>query len=235
LTADGVTASDDPERGAWRDDPQAYLASYREAREPEWRAYHEEPSVPVGADELNAYFAKLTSWNKRFLADYARDVRLVADARTWSVRLSRIGGVLEEDPVDAGYTIHVPPRALRAIVDGRIGWEEALLSLRLSLHRDPDVFDLTLMSLLRYGNQPAQTMQMVREREDAASGETIERCGYAFQRFCPHAGEDLALADIADGVLECPRHHWKWNLETGECVSGGAVPLRVDAPEPVGD
>ncbi|MGR7001034.1 Rieske 2Fe-2S domain-containing protein [Yinghuangia aomiensis] len=145
--------------------------------------------------------------------------------------LAQVGGALEEDPVDAGYTIHVPSRALRAIVDGRIGWEEALLSLRLSLHRDPDVFDLTLMSLLRYGNHPAQTMQMVRERAEAASGESIERCGYSFQRFCPHAGEDLALADIDGEVLECPRHHWKWDLRTGECVSGGTVPLRVDAAE----
>lgn len=227
LTAAGVAESDDPERGVWRADPAGYLAAYRERRAAEWAAYHEEPFEPVGAAELDAYFATLTSWNKRLLAEYQREVRLVADGVTWAVRLGRVGGVLEEDPVDAGYTIHVPPRALRAIVDGRVGWEEALLSLRLSLHRDPDVFDLTLMSLLRYGNQPAQTMQMVRERDQAAAGESIERCGYSFQRFCPHAGEDLAHADVLDGVVECPRHHWKWDLATGECVSGGTVPLRV--------
>jgi UDP-MurNAc hydroxylase len=231
LTADGVAASADPARGTWRESPQAYLAAYRERRAEEWGAYHDEVFEAVSARELDAYFGKLTSWNKRFLADYQRDVRLVADGHTWSVRLAQVGGALEEDPVDAGYTIHVPSRALRAIVDGRIGWEEALLSLRLSLHRDPDVFDLTLMSLLRYGNHPAQTMQMVRERAEAASGESIERCGYSFQRFCPHAGEDLALADIDGEVLECPRHHWKWDLRTGECVSGGTVPLRVDAAD----
>ncbi|MDI2126741.1 Rieske 2Fe-2S domain-containing protein [Yinghuangia seranimata] len=225
----GVFPPNTPDRGRWRTEPEAYLAAYRDRREAEWQAYHDEPFEPVGAVELDAYFSKLISFNKRFLADYQRDVRLVADGTTWAVRLGRVGGALEEDPVDAGYTIHVPPRALRAIVDGKIGWEEALLSLRLSLHRDPDVFDLTLMSLLRYGNHPAQTMQMVRERAEAASGETIERCGYAFQRFCPHAGEDLALADIdGEGVLECPRHHWKWDLATGECVSGGTVPLRVE-------
>nr|WP_272923977.1 Rieske 2Fe-2S domain-containing protein [Streptomyces sp. SID3343] len=57
------------------------------------------------------------------------------------------------------------------------------------------------------------------------------------QRFCPHAGEDLAHADVTHdeieaGVLECPRHHWKWRLDTGECVAGGTVPLRV---APAGD
>lgn len=227
LTSSGVVASDEPERGRWRDDPDAYLAAYRARRADEWSAYHEDAYEPVTAEELHGYFRKLTDWNKRFLADYERDVRLVADGVTWGVRLGAVGGVLETAPIDAGYTIQVPSRALRAIVDGRIGWEEALLSLRLSLHRAPDTFDLTLMSLLRYGNQPAQTMHMVREREQAATGETIERCGHAFQRFCPHAGEDLAHADIEDGVLECPRHHWKWDLRTGECLAGGTVPLRV--------
>ncbi|HSA51950.1 MAG TPA: Rieske 2Fe-2S domain-containing protein [Yinghuangia sp.] len=231
LTSAGVSVSPDPERGRWRDDPETYLAEYRARRADEWSAYHEEPYEPVHAEELHAYFRKLTDWNKRFLADYKRDVRLVADGAAWGVRLGSVGGVLEADPIDAGYTIQVPPRALRAIVDGRIGWEEALLSLRLSLHRDPDVFDLTMMSLLRYGNHPAQTMQMVREREEASSGETIERRGHTFQRFCPHAGEDLAHADITDGVLECPRHHWKWDLRTGRCVSGGTVPLRVGPAE----
>ncbi|NUU20879.1 MAG: MBL fold metallo-hydrolase [Streptomycetaceae bacterium] len=233
FTAEGVAPSGDPDRGRWRDDPEQYLSAYRERREDEWAAYHEEPYEPVGAAELHTYFARLTAFNKRFLADYRRDVRLVADAASWAVRLARVGGVLEEEPLDAGYTIHVPQRALRAIVDGRIGWEEALLSLRLSLHRDPDVFDLTLMSLLRYGNQPAQTMQMVRERDEAAAGETIERRGHTFQRFCPHAGEDLAHADIDGDIIECPRHHWKWDLATGECVSGGTVPLRVDPTERV--
>jgi UDP-MurNAc hydroxylase len=217
----------------------AGLSAYRDRRAPEWRAWAAQPYEPVRPAELDAYFARLQSWNKRFLGTWRKDIGLTADGGSWSVRLGRIAGdiVLEDEPVDAAYTIEVPQRVLRAIVDGRVGWEEALLSMRLGLARDPDVFDLTLMSLLRYGDHPAQTMQMVRERESAASGESIERCGVRMQRFCPHAGEDLAHADVTHdeveaGVLECPRHHWKWRLDTGECVAGGTVPLRV---APAGD
>jgi UDP-MurNAc hydroxylase len=47
------------------------------------------------------------------------------------------------------------------------------------------------------------------------------------QRFCPHAGEDLTYATIYDDVIECPRHHWKWDARTGECLDGGTIPLRV--------
>jgi UDP-MurNAc hydroxylase len=121
--------------------------------------------------------------------------------------------------------LHVPARVLRQILDGRLGWEEALLSMRVRLHRDPDVFDSRFMGLLRYGNEPAQTIEMMKE---ARSHEWIERDGYRLQRYCPHAGEDLTGATVCDGVLECPRHHWKWNMETGECVDGGSIALRIE-------
>ncbi|MEU6427938.1 MBL fold metallo-hydrolase [Microbispora sp. NPDC046973] len=203
------------------------LAAYRERRRDEWSAFYDEPADPVSSGEIEAYFAKLQLWNKRFLGDFAKDIRLVADGRMWDVRLGRLAErfVIEgEEPYDPEYTLLLCPRTMRAVIEERIGWEEALLSMRVGLHREPDVFDLTFMSLLRYGNQPAQTMQMLRERQNT---ETIERDGLRMQRFCPHAGEDLTYATICDGVIECPRHHWKWDAATGECVAGGALPLRV--------
>jgi UDP-MurNAc hydroxylase len=209
-------------------DPDDYLARYSERRAQEWQAYHTAPAQPVTAPEVEEYFRRLQQWNTRFLRDYRKDIRLVADGAHWGIRLGTLAEqfVFEDEPVDAGYTLNVPPRVLRAVLDGRTGWEEALLSMRLTLHRSPDVFDLTLMSLLRYGNHPAQTMQLVRERENA---ETIERDGLRMQRFCPHAGEDLTYATICRDVIECPRHHWKWDARTGECLDGGTVPLRVSA------
>ncbi len=32
---------------------------------------------------------------------------------------------------------------------------------------------------------------------------------------CPHAGGPLASADVRDGCVVCPVHHWPWNLGTG--------------------
>jgi len=184
----------------------------------------------VTALELEEYFRRLQQWNKRFLGDYRKDIRLVADGMHWGIRLGRLAEqfVFEDEPIDVDYTLRVPPRVLRAVLAGETGWEEALLSMRLTLHRAPDVFDLTLMSLLRYGNHPAQTMQLVRERDNT---ETIERDGLRMQRYCPHAGEDLRFATVCDGVLECPRHHWKWDVRTGDCLDGGTVRLRVEPLE----
>jgi UDP-MurNAc hydroxylase len=67
-------------------------------------------------------------------------------------------------------------------------------------------------------------MQMLRERNNT---ETIERNGLRMQRYCPHAGEDLTFAKIEGGTIECPRHHWMWDAETGSCLAKGTVPLRV--------
>ena len=96
--------------------------------------------------------------------------------------LSSSGGLPEyfkiegEEPYDPEYTLVVSPAVVRSVISGEDGWEEALLSMRVGLRRDPDQFDLTLMGLLRYGRYPAQTMQMVRER---TSTEFINATGYA--------------------------------------------------------
>lgn len=32
---------------------------------------------------------------------------------------------------------------------------------------------------------------------------------------CPHAGGPLGGADVRDGMIVCPIHHWPWDLKTG--------------------
>jgi UDP-MurNAc hydroxylase len=236
-TASGAMARmprPDPDPGGPAPGPPAGdedLEAYRERRRDEWSAFTDRAVEPVGRDELHDYFTSLQRRNRRLLEGFAKSVKLVSGDAAWHVRLGAAAGPGDPVvvPLAAGvatdYTLTVPPWVLRAVVDGETGWEEALLSLRVDLQRDPDVFDLTFMSLLRYGHQPAQTAHMVRERE---AGETIERDGLRMPRFCPHAGEDLAYATIGDGVIECPRHHWKWAIPEGTCIEGGSVDLRLE-------
>ncbi|WP_245551352.1 Rieske (2Fe-2S) protein [Gordonia rhizosphera] len=203
------------------------IPAYRERRKSEWDSYYTKPDPPVSATEIESYFIKLQRKNRNFLADYRKNIRVISDSDFWDVQLGRLAEDFEiesEEPYDPEYTVLVPTRVLHSILDGETGWEEALLSMRLGLHRDPDVFDLTLMGLLRYGNHPVQTMQMLRERQNT---ENIVRDGLKIQRYCPHAGEDLSFAKIENGRIECPRHHWIWDAETGECLEKASIPLRV--------
>jgi UDP-MurNAc hydroxylase len=219
------------EGGSERSDAPT-LDEYRDRRRDEWSEHDRRSIEPVSTAELQAYFSELQRPNARFLDGFDKQVELTSGDQTWRLHLGTAVVellVAESATFVPSYTLNVPVTVLRDIVDGRVGWEEALLSMRLGLHRDPDVFDLTFMSLLRYGSEPAQLRQMSRERQVT---ELIERDGYRLQRWCPHAGEDLAHATICDGVVECPRHHWKWDAETGRCLEGGDVPLRIELATP---
>jgi UDP-MurNAc hydroxylase len=199
------------------------VAEYRQARAQEWMAWYGEPETAPAAGEVEAHFARLERLNKRMLSGYAGDLHLDDGGRSWSVRLGTVAGQLEDEPPEPSYRLHVPPRVLRAVLDGRATWETALLSMRLRLD-EPHGYDSTAMGLLMFGDRPAQTMQMVRQRDN---GESVVRDGLEMQRWCPHAGEDLSLASVRDGVIECARHHWRWDASTGRCIAGGDLPLRV--------
>jgi L-ascorbate metabolism protein UlaG (beta-lactamase superfamily) len=70
-------------------DQDDYLARYRERRRDEWQAYHAAQAQPVTASEVEDYFRRLQRWNTRFLRDYRKDIRLVADGTRWGIRLVR--------------------------------------------------------------------------------------------------------------------------------------------------
>jgi UDP-MurNAc hydroxylase len=65
--------------------------------------------------------------------------------------------------------------------------------------------------------------------EAAHDDETITMDGWAFQRRCPHLKADLArFGQIEGNVLTCQMHGWKWNLESGRCITSVGRPLRTE-------
>jgi UDP-MurNAc hydroxylase len=80
------------------------------------------------------------------------------------------------------------------------------------------------MVLLTCGDEPAVTKAY---KQGTNPDEMTTKAGYEFQRWCPHAGEDLNYARIEDGKITCIRHEWCWDAETGECLTGQKVPLKV--------
>jgi UDP-MurNAc hydroxylase len=197
------------------------LNEYSELRKDEWDIGKE---VEIKTEGIQKYFAKLSSDNVHILQEYKK-FHIETENDVWAVELYKNQATVTEGRKDnMNYNFVVPSYILQAIINKECGWEEALLSMRIKLNRNPDVFDSKLFGLLRYGNEPIQTKQMVK---DEKSNEMIEKDGYCFQRYCPHAGEDLSYADIENGVVKCPRHYWKWDLQTGECVAGGSIKLNV--------
>ena len=141
--------------------------SYRKRRFGEWNEYHELPAESVDSTELQAYFENYSDVISDSWPSTPRTLRYspLMEGGTFGLVVSPRSSCSTSRSNLVSFTLNVPPQVLRSIIDGRAGWEEALLSLRLGLWREDDVFDLTLMSLLRYGNERAQTRQMIRDRE----------------------------------------------------------------------
>jgi UDP-MurNAc hydroxylase len=65
--------------------------------------------------------------------------------------------------------------------------------------------------------------------EAANDDETISMGDYAFQRRCPHLKADLTrFGQVEGNVLTCQMHGWKWNLDSGKCITSVGRPLRTE-------
>ncbi len=49
---------------------------------------------------------------------------------------------------------------------------------------------------------------------------------YAIEVGCKHQGADITGGHISGDVATCPRHGWKFNLVSGECLNQDAPRLR---------
>lgn len=210
-----------------------YLSRYARDRAPALAAVHAahpEPGPELAAT-FAAHFGHLAALSPYFLSRIGMTVRFAVTGPhggNWDVRMDADGlrVDLTGQESEPAYTFTVAGRWLAAVLDGRIGWEDLLLSLRLTAHRDPDRYNDYLIGLLKHANEPA--LQAVQDYEtNRADDERIVVDGVEIDRYCPHAGEDLTIgAVVVDGVLHCLAHNFTFDLRSGECLNARCRPLR---------
>ncbi len=133
---------------------------------------------------------------------------------------------------ESNYKFILDSKFLNLILQEKINWEDFLLSLRLKISRNPDVYNGALFALLQYGRSPLLIQRAENFELRSKSPITInvqdKNKMYKIQKFCPHLGEDLKNATIKDGILICPRHQWNFDLNScGKCIAGGNKDLSV--------
>ncbi|WP_243725813.1 Rieske (2Fe-2S) protein [Actinomadura rubrisoli] len=217
-------------------DRAGYLARYAADRAPfiaDVLAEHPEPG-PGLFGRFAAHFAHLGSLSDYFLEQIAMIVRFEVtgpNGGIWDVDFSPDGlTVSEASPaVRPHYRIRAAGRWLDGVIDGRLAWEDLLISFRLSLYRDPDVYNDYLVGLLKHANAPAlRAVEAYETGRDESERITVEWGGgrYDIPRYCPHAGEDLAIgAVVRDGQVHCLAHNFAFDLATGACVNARAANL----------
>jgi UDP-MurNAc hydroxylase len=99
-----------------------------------------------------------------------------------------------------------------------IRWQDIHLSLRASVHRNPDNFN-NIINIFMFSD-----VSNIRSSFLASLGTPCERIivsgkkgdRFEIDRYCPHQGADLSCARITElNELICPRHGWIFSLETG--------------------
>jgi UDP-MurNAc hydroxylase len=205
-------------------------------------ARHPEPDDTLGL-RFADHFAALGELSPWFLERIDMTVRFDVEGPgggRWDVHL-RPGGVrvdLDGGARDTQYGFRLASRWLAPVVDGDIGWEDLLLSLRFSAWRSPDLYNDYFIGWLKHAD--ARALQAVEDYERARDAQTTIRVQgskgeYEIGRFCPHAGEDLSENGVVVGNrICCLGHNYEFDLETGECSNGRCTPLATQALESLG-
>ena len=215
-----------------------YLDGYAAARRPALDAVlagYPEPG-PELADAFEEHFRRLGEMSGYFLGRIDMTVRFEltgevegrwdVDLRPSGVRVDRNGRARQP-----GYTFRLGSRWLAPVIFGEIAWEDLLLSLRFRAWRHPDIYNDYLIGLLKHAEPRALGAIEAYERARASDEKiVIDAAGarYEIGRYCPHAGEDLAIGSmVSGGTIRCLGHNLEFDLTTGACLNARCDPLTV--------
>ncbi len=133
------------------------------------------------------------------------------------------------------YKLEVERALVESLLDDHVeDWVNSLLlSCRFTAHRDGpfNEFVLTFFKALSPERMAyvEQCLGSVRRRTD----EFFERDGWRIERWCPHRQADLTrFGEVEAGVLTCSLHHWRFDLETGRCLTSDDRHLRSERVTP---
>jgi UDP-MurNAc hydroxylase len=193
---------------------------------------HPAPTVDLWPT-FEAYFSSLvgrsTYFDDRIAMKVGFEIRGPGGG-DWSVDFRKDSRGVYADRDGVAYDYALDSRWLVPILDGRVPWEDFLLSCRFEARRDPDVYNDHLLGLLKFADKGSldaveawETSRSTNERIEVRAGHRV----FEIQRFCPHAGQDLLESgEVLHGeVLRCSGHHYEFDLLTGRCLTGAGLSL----------
>ena len=174
--------------------------------------------------ELSSYFLERIDLTVRFEVEGSGGGRWDAFFEPDGVRVDLSGSRR-----DVQYRFRVASRWLAPVIERRIGWEDLLLSLRFSAWRHPDIYNDYLVGLLKHAEpvvlSAVEDYESRRDRDERVVVQGAD-AKYEVDRYCPHAGEDLAEGGVVvNGVLRCLGHNFEFDLATGRCINARCDPI----------
>ena len=152
------------------------------------------------------------------------DLALLIDFNAHQVR--------KHDGEPFAFSFDIPRSLLETVIANRsVDWSNSLfLSCRFRAWREGE-FNEYLYNFLKSLNPDRMRRTETEARGKIArddASEEITLAGYVMERYCPHRKADLAIFGECDGTtLTCTLHGWKFDLETGKCLTADDKSLRV--------
>ncbi|MGA0366333.1 MAG: Rieske 2Fe-2S domain-containing protein [Ilumatobacteraceae bacterium] len=142
------------------------------------------------------------------------------------------GRVLPDDGGDHDFRFEIDRRLVETVVaNGSVDWSDKLfLSCRFHAWRrgEYNEFLYNFFKSLSVERMQRAEAEAVRRLRPEAPSEEIVIGDYLVERYCPHRRADLSVFGECDGdVLVCTLHGWKFDLETGRCLTAADRALKV--------
>ena len=130
------------------------------------------------------------------------------------------------------FRFDIPRTLVETVVAERaVDWSNALfLSCRFTAWRSGSFNEYlyNFFKSLSVDRMRRAESEARRKLDPPDAHEEIELGGYIMERACPHRQADLTVfGEIDGGVLVCTLHGWKFDLETGQCLTASDRRLRV--------
>jgi UDP-MurNAc hydroxylase len=233
VAPESIFASDET-KAAYLRDMQARRMPEVEAAKSAWA----HPEIDVLA-ALREWFAPLLAEADHMAAGIDGGIRFTAeDAERGDVDLLIDFGAREVRAY-AGEKVRYRFRTRRAyleqlIFEHEIDWVNSLfLSCRFSAHRIGPYNEFVYVFFKCLSEERLNYAEgWFAEQNAAEAAETITMldehgAAWEMQRRCPHLKADLTrFGTIADGVMTCQMHGWRWRLSDGKCLSSVGHDLR---------
>jgi UDP-MurNAc hydroxylase len=145
------------------------------------------------------------------------------------------GTVRSHDGEAFAFSFDIPRDLVETVAAQRaVDWSNALfLSCRFRAWREGQYNEFLYnffksLSVERMRRAEAEALRKLDPDRGGIAGEEIRLGDYICQRTCPHRQADLTVfGEIEGDELVCTLHGWRFDLDTGECLSADGHRIRI--------
>ena len=87
--------------------------------------------------------------------------------------------------------------------------------------------EVEYQTVARVGDVPADGLKLISSGPQPVVLAHVDNSFYAFEPFCPHEGAMLHEGKLYGAVIDCPRHHYTFDL----CSGNNLYPKNVFPPD----